>query len=326
MVTDLGPVPGEHGGEDPFGWLDALLNYVQPRSWSVSKNQPPPMWSRAVTGPEYVKNLVIYRELIARAMSQQGDVAKTVLERFSPPDDKPMCFKVLLACRFALENYLIAAGDRTYIATRLAGLYSEEKGTYSTWRSMYGDARPAILRGPDSENPRETSAIDDLDETRERMAILMATKQAQDVGFRHHAEYRARAAHRVTWVLLMVAAAFASVVYFTISPRGVLLPALVGGIMGAALGSLVSLRNKVRLMSDVRQFNSFFGGQLVIGGISGMAAFLLTQASFLTMKEPAAVIMLGVVLGFSEAAFIGILGRFTASAAPVPAGTERPQP
>ncbi|WP_405523462.1 hypothetical protein OG426_09625 [Streptomyces canus] len=307
----------------PHEWVDQLLNHRK-LWWQtlpfLRRQGTKNIVSRETSDPEFTKNLVIFRWLLKQAEDLRQRTGEDPIpnpERLAQPADQPLGFKVLLARRFTLEHLLIAVGDRRYLAARLAGLYEEEKGTYSTWQSMYGSDRPALLPGPAVNLPDNSDNGDDSNEInliRQRLARLMDAKEAQDVGFRHHAEFRVRAARRATKWMTLAAALFTAAVAWVMPGDSVMLASMAGGATGAALGGLIRLRDHVRLMSDVRQFSAFFIGQVIIGSVAGLVAFLLTRTSFLNISEDPAVIITAFVMGFSEAAFIGLLGKFTSAA------------
>jgi hypothetical protein len=168
--------------------IEGLLAYAESRRWwpPFRPHEVRALdfrWSREIGDPEFHKNLWIFRQLVAdaagiygravTALGEEGaaagsrstDVASQgtdrqrrafaagaehgeLRERIRLPADVPLTFKVLLARRFELEQLMLELADREYLTGRLAELYNEEKGTHSTWQSLFGDEYPALLSGP----------------------------------------------------------------------------------------------------------------------------------------------------------------------------------
>ena len=130
---------------------------------------------------EFVKNLQIFLRLVVdadalylrAAHNLTGDPAQAAAvtgrveelrARITLPTEVPLTLELLLGRRFELERLLIELGDRTYLAGRLADLYDEQPGTFSTWRSLYGDelrrccpaGSPAVPRRCRRRGPRRS--------------------------------------------------------------------------------------------------------------------------------------------------------------------------
>jgi hypothetical protein len=87
--------------------------------------------------------------------------------------------------------------------------------------------------------------------------------------------------------------------------------ALVSGGTGAALGGLIRLRNQVQWGNQARWFWLAFTGQVLIGSIAGLLAFLVSLTGAVVLSGgDAGVAVFAMALGFSEAAFLGLLSRF----------------
>jgi hypothetical protein len=312
------------------------------------------MWSREIDDPEFRKNLRVFRYLVDGAIEVCGraqimvgpggsavDAANTdnqrraaavvgrlgeFRERITLPAGVPLTLKTLLDHRFELEQLLIELGDREYLARRLADLYDEERGTHSTWRTLFGDQLPALLPGPIPAPTRAAAELRELQRsawppgeeevelTRRRLARLMSVKQADDQAWRMRWELKRRAALLVTWVLAIVTSGFGVAVARVVAEDRALLAAVAAGAAGAALGGLIRLRDQVSLGAQVRQFRPFFLGQVVVGATAGLATFLADASGIVTISGAATgVAAAGFALGFSEAAFVGLLTRIAAA-------------
>jgi len=369
--------------------IEGLLAYAESRRWwpPFRPREVRAMefcWSREIGDPEFHKNLWIFGQLVADAAgiygravtglgevdaaarsrstdaaSQSTDRQRRVIaagaedgelrERIRLPADVPLTLKVLLARRFELEQLLLELADREYLTGRLAELYNEEKGTHSTWQSLFGDKYPALLPGPVAPVLRDSASAqptvvpsmsastetqggvaspedDEVESTRWRLARLMHVKEAEDQTFRVRLELKRRAALLVTWVLAVVAIIFAVAVARVVAEDRELFAAAAAGAAGAALGGLIRLRDQVNLAAQVRQFRPFFVGQVVIGATAGLVTFLVDRSGIITISgQDTGVAALGFAVGFSEAAFIGLLTRIAPSAGGVEQrGTARP--
>jgi len=301
--------------------------------------------------PEFRKNLGIFRRLISGAIDlhlraadaqparapdgiragahdRRGQVLAggpggELRARITLPADVPLVLKVLLAHRFALEQLLIELADREYLAARLAEVYDERRGTHSTWRTLYSDHRPALLPGPvaaggragDEGSPAGAAGGDDEEEpTRRRLARLMRVKEAEDEVHRARWELKRRVALRATWVLAAVGGAFAAAVSVMVAQDVQLWSAVAAGAAGAALGGLVHLRDEITLGAQVRQFLPFFVGEVIVGAIAGVVVFLVADAEVVKGVGPGTgAVVLAFAIGFSEAAFLGLLARIAAT-------------
>jgi hypothetical protein len=284
--------------------------------------------------PEFVTNLQIFLRLVvdadalylraAHGLSGDPDQAAAVTarleelrQRIALPTDLPLTLDLLLGRRFELERLLIELGDRTYLAGRLADLYDEQPGTVATWRSRYGDELPALLPGGVTRHP-ETAApagAEEVEATRERLARLLHAKESQA----HLVKARWALKQRVTaptiLVLLLAVAAFAAAVARMAGDDQPLWSAAAAGAAGAALGGLIRLRDEVILGTQVRQLWLFFVGQVLVGVAAGVLTFLVDDGGLVAVAGGSAgVAAVAFAVGFSEAAFVGLLTR---PAAPV---------
>lgn len=234
------------------------------------------------------------------------------------PEGFPLTLKVLLGRRFALEQLLIEVGDECYLASRLAELYSEQHATSPTWQDLFGDQVPPLLPGPvHHPQPQPALAADQIETTRQRLARLMHVKEYEDQYRQARGELLRRTAIMAAVVLSVAVLGFATAVAFLVNyPRAPLAAAAAtaaAGATGAALGGLIKLRDQVYLGSQIRRFRPFFLGQVVIGAAAGLVTFLVVQAHIITISGPPGVgaAALAFAVGFSEAAFVGLLGRLT---------------
>jgi hypothetical protein len=300
---------------------------------------------RAVRDPEFRKNLRIFRRLLGEAVelhrravagSGRSAASSPVLlredalrERTAFPADLAWTLPLLLARRFELEQLLIEVGDREYLRGRLAELYDEGPGTHTTWRGLYGDALPALLPGQPGESGEDGEPGEDaagIEVIRARLVRLMRVKEAEDQDHRARWELRRRAALLVLAVLAVVAAAFTLAVAGAVPDDSDLLAAAAAGAAGAALGGLVRLRDEVRLGAQVRQFSPFFLGEVVVGVTAGVVMFLVDHSGIVRVSGAGTgVAALAFVVGFSEAAFIGVLARVAGTVRqPGPAASAAP--
>ena len=226
----------------------------------------------------------------------------------------PLTLKVLLGRRFALEQLLIEVGDERYLAGRLAELYSEQRVTAPTWQDLFGDQVPALL---DDRVGRQqcplAPKVDEIEPTRQRLARLMHVKEHEDEYRQARGGLKRHTARLVTGVLSVTVASFAAAVVFLVHDPKVPLAAAAAGAAGASLGGLIKLREQVSLGSQVRQFQWFFLGQVIIGAAAGLVTFVVEQADIVTISGPPGVGVTGLAfaVGFSEAAFVGLLGRLS---------------
>jgi hypothetical protein len=278
---------------------------------------------------EFVKNLQIFLRLVVdadalalrAAHSLSGDAAQAAAvtarlpelrERITLPTEVPLTLELLLARRFELERLLIELGDRTYLAGRLADLYDEEPGTVSTWRSLYGDELPPLLPGGVTRHPETVppAGPTEVEATRERLARLMHAKESQAQAVKARWALKRRVAAPTILVLLLAVAAFAAAVSGLAADDQALWAAAAAGGAGAALGGLIRLRDEVTLGTQARQFWLFFVGQVLVGVAAGVLVFLIDDGGLVAVAGgPAGVAAVAFAVGFSEAAFVGLLTR-----------------
>ena len=284
---------------------------------------------------EFVKNLQIFLRLVVdadalylrAAHNLSGDPAQAAAvtgrldelrERISLPTEVPLTLEVLLGRRFELERLLIELGDRTYLAGRLADLYDEAPGSVSTWRSLYGDELPALLPGGVTRHPEATrpAGPDEVEATRQRLARLMRAKESQAQAVKARWALKRRVVGPTIAVLLLAVAAFAAAVSGLAGDDRALWTAAAAGAAGAALGGLLRLRDEVTGGTQARQFWLFFVGQVLVGVAAGVLTFLVDDGGLVAVAGgDAGVAAVAFAVGFSEAAFVGLLARLGGAAA-----------
>jgi hypothetical protein len=279
--------------------------------------------------PEFIKNLQIFLRLVvdadalyvraAHGLTGDAGQAATITGReqelcecITLPTEVPLTLELLLARRFELERLLIEVGDRSYLAGRLADVYDEQPGTVSTWRSLYGDELPALLPGgvghqpPAAQPPGEA----EIEATRARLARLMHAKESQSQLVKARWGLKRQVATPTILVLLLAVAAFAVAAASLVGDDPALWSAAAAGAAGAALGGLVRLRDEVALGSQARQFLFFLLGQVLVGVAAGVVTFLVDDGGLIAVAGGSAgVAAVAFAVGFSEAAFVGLLTR-----------------
>ena len=284
---------------------------------------------------EFVKNLQIFLRLVVdadalylrSAHNLSGDRAQAAAfagrldelrERIALPTEVPLTLELLLGRRFELERLLIDLGDRTYLAGRLADLYDEQPGTVSTWRSLYGDELPALLPGGVTRHPEAAPppGAEEVEATRERLARLIHAKESQAQAVKARWALKQRVTAPTILVLLLAVAAFAAAVSEMVADDRALWAAGAAGAAGAALGGLIRLRDEVTLGTQARQFWLFFVGQVLVGVAAGVLTFLIDDGGLVAVAGGGAgVAAVAFAVGFSEAAFVGLLTRLGGSVA-----------
>jgi hypothetical protein len=297
--------------------------------------EEPSLRSPDVGDAEFVKNLQIFLRLVvdadalhlraAHGLTGDPEQAAAVngrleelRERIILPTDVPLTLELLLGRRFELERLLIELGDRTYLAGRLADLYDEQPGTFSTWRSLYGDELPALLPGGVTRHPEAAPppGAEEVEATRERLARLIHAKESQAQAVKARWALKQRVTAPTILVLLLAVAAFAAAVSEMVADDRALWAAGAAGAAGAALGGLIRLRDEVTLGTQARQFWLFFVGQVLVGVAAGVLTFLIDDGGLVAVAGGGAgVAAVAFAVGFSEAAFVGLLTRLGGSVA-----------
>ena len=297
--------------------------------------EEPSLRSPDARDAEFVKNLQIFLRLVVDADALHlrsahgltGDPAQAAAvnarlvelrERITLPTEVPVTLELLLGRRFELERLLIELGDRTYLAGRLADLYDEQPGTVATWRSLYGDELPALLPGGVTRHPEAVPAAgpEEVEATRERLARLMHAKESQAQAVKARWALKQRVTGPTILVLLVAVAAFAAAVATMVANDQGLWSAAAAGAAGAALGGLIRLRDEVLLGTQARQFWLFFCGQVLVGVAAGVLTFLIDDGGLVAVAGGnAGVAAVAFAVGFSEAAFVGLLTRLGGSMA-----------
>ncbi|HEV3014091.1 MAG TPA: hypothetical protein VG499_12505, partial [Actinomycetota bacterium] len=196
--------------------------------------------------------------------------------------------------------------------------YDEQPGSVSTWRSLYGDELPALLPGGVTRHPEAAPppGPDEVEATRERLARLMHAKESQAQAVKARWALKQRVTGPTILVLLLAVAAFAAAVSGMAAGDQALWAAAAAGAAGAALGGLIRLRDEVALGTQARQFWLFFVGQVLVGVAAGVLTFLIDDGGLVAVAGGAAgVAAVAFAVGFSEAAFVGLLTRLGGSVA-----------
>jgi len=297
--------------------------------------EEPSLRSPDARDAEFVKNLQIFLRLVTDADALHlraahgltGDPAQAAAvngrleelrERITLPTDVPLTLELLLGRRFELERLLIELGDRTYLAGRLADVYDEQSGTVATWRSLYGDELPALLPGGVTRHPEaaQPAGAEEVEATRRRLARLMHVKESQAHLVKARWALKQRVATPTILVLLLAVAAFTAAVARMAADDQALWSAAAAGAAGAALGGLIRLRDEVTLGTQARQFWLFFVGQVLVGVAAGVLTFLVDDGGLVAVAGGSAgVAAVAFAVGFSEAAFVGLLARLGGSVA-----------
>jgi hypothetical protein len=295
--------------------------------------EEPSLRSPDARDAEFVKNLQIFLRLVTDADALHlraahgltGDPAQAAAvngrleelrERITLPTDVPLTLELLLGRRFELERLLIELGDRTYLAGRLADVYDEQAGTVATWRSLYGDELPALLPGGVTRHPEaaQPAGAEEVEATRQRLARLMHVKESQAHLVKARWALKQRVATPTILVLLLAVAAFAAAVARMAADDQALWSAAAAGAAGAALGGLIRLRDEVTLGTQARQFWLFFCGQVLVGAAAGVLTFLIDDGGLVAVAGGSAgVAAVAFAVGFSEAAFVGLVTRLGGS-------------
>ena len=259
------------------------------------------------------------------------------------PDGAELTLDALLTRRFELEQTLLELGDEKYVRSRAADLYDEEKGgTVITWKELYEDPQrlqectfpPPLLAdavprygGANSSSDRASSRPEaaatsqanqraqqpDSDEGRTRMMLarLLAVKHSTYLPLRARRELKQRLLLQIVVpVTLLLTVLFAVAIALVEDENDGFLLTAAGGAAGAALGSLIKLRDEIRRGAEMREFRPLFFGQIIVGAAAGLLAFVTAQAGIVRLGGgTSGLAAFGFVLGFSEAAFLGLVGR-----------------
>jgi hypothetical protein len=282
-----------------------------------------------VVDPEFRKNLRIVRRLISDAAEQcvraecrpfgsDPELArrnvtfriKELEERIHLPSDRPLTLKVLLGFRFTLEQLLIDIGDEVYVGSRAAALYAEDEGSVVTWKELFDSRTPPLMVANISDERRqheEHTQRDRLELTRTMVAHLLAAKEADDMPIRARRELKQAAFFWVAPLFVIAAAFLAHAIARESIP--VFLPA-VSGMTGAALGMLFKLRDELKLGSQIREFLPFAVAQLMVGITAGLFVSMIEGSDVVNLVESAGGVgVISFVVGYSEAAFLGLVGN-----------------
>ena len=189
---------------------------------------------------------------------------------------------------------------------------------------MFGDSLPALLPGPtknvhadedaggaENSTTRSQHGLE-VETAHQRLARLMRQKEAEDELLRARWEVKRRAATTAVLCLagLFVTQSIALIVWL---PDDALIVACAAtGAVGATLGSLMRLRDQLNLVTQVRQFRTFFLGQVLVGAVASIFTLLIAKTGALTLPGgDVGTTAAAFAAGFSEAAFIGLISKFS---------------
>ncbi len=223
------------------------------------------------------------------------------------PRRSPWTLEIVLARRFRLEALLIDLGDEKYLRERAAAFYTERHGRGVRWGTMYPRQVPPILAG--SRSGRRPGP-EDVDLTRRMLQQLVAAKQFDDVPVRNRNELTLRALRIIAPVVLLASVAFAVAIADVVPDDRVLQLAAAAGAIGAALGTLIRVRDDLIPGSQIREFVPFFISQVTVGATAGMLAFLVDRSGIVAVGGDASgLAAVAFALGFTEAAFLRLIAR-----------------
>ena len=252
------------------------------------------------------------------------------------PSNVPLTLKLLLGQRFELERILIEVGDEHYLRSRAADLYSEGESTMVTWEGLVRKGlfagpppllsdlmpRPAKPASGSEATPKEghdrgtedagneRSQLDSVERTRRMLAWLIAAKEAQDLPLRARRELKQQALLAVLPVIIATTILFGVAIGLIDEGENEFLLAAAAGAAGAALGGLLRLRDEVNFGAQIREFVPFFLGEVVVGAAAGLLVFVVVNAGIIQLGGGAnGLAAFGFVVGFSEAAFLGLVSR-----------------
>jgi hypothetical protein len=272
------------------------------------------VWTADVRDPEFRKmlrslaRLVSDAEGIHRRLDLSAPDLAELTEAVTMPRRSPWTIEVLIARRFRLEALLLDLGDEKYLRERAAAFYMEPAGAGVRWRTMYPRRVPPLLRGVQGAESEPDAAAVRL--TRRMLQQLVAAKHFADVRIRNRNELTLRALRIVAPVVLVASAAFALAIAMVEGDDRVLQMAAAAGALGAALGTLIRVRDDLVPGSQIREFIPFFISQVTVGATSGMLAFLVDQSGIVAIGGDASgLAAVAFALGFTEAAFLRLISR-----------------
>lgn len=304
----LGPLAGEESRR--VAHLFDCRGWPRPLEWGDRRRarKAEVGWSSDLGDPELTKNLRTYLRLIdgADGVIARGSprlTSEEVTERLIPRDaGVPLTIESLLGRRFDLERLLVEKGDPVYVRERAAELFEEEEGTVRTWKQLF----------PGEPLPEPTPTGSDVVPTRRRLGRVLAAKEALDLPLRARRQLKSRALLLLVLPLLVVAAALFGLAIAKVvgGGDGALLLAAAAGATGACLGGLFRLRDTVRRGAQVREFGPFFVGQIVVGAVAGLLAFVVDDAEAVEIGGgDAGLAAFSFALGYSEAVLIGLIAK-----------------
>jgi hypothetical protein len=314
-----------------------VAGWFRPR-WQKRVEEAHVVITRDITDPEFRKNLRMFRRLISetaglyqRAECRAAGDSATELQvrnlgcripelksQIRLPSHRPLTLKVLLGYRFTLEHLLIDVGDDMYVTKRAAALYAEDEGTVITWKELFKDQQPPLMMA----NSLEEQAAQ-VERTRIMVAQLLAAKEADDMPIRARRELKQRAFAKLLPFFILGASLFGYAIWR--ESVEVVLPA-VAGMTGAALGMLLKLRDELQRGSQIREFLPFALAQLVVGATAGLFVSLVEASGVINLADKTTGVgAVSFVVGYSEAAFLGLVGSIVPTTRPSPSNSAATQ-
>jgi hypothetical protein len=293
--------------------IDPLFACRRPHAKRCAERYGIP-WTPDILDPEYRKTLRNLSRLMADAegicrrrgldASQLAELAEAV----RLPQRAPLTIEVLLARRFRLEALLIDLGDEKYLRERAAAYWMERDEMRVRWATMYPRRVPPILEGIRRENGRSRDEV--AERTRQMLQQLVAAKHYDDIPMRRANELALRALRLIAPVVLLASVAFALAIADVTTADTALQVAAAAGATGAALGTLIKVRDRIVPGVQYQQFLPFFLAQVTVGATAGMLTFLADEAGMITIGGGVSgLAALSFALGFTEAAFLRLIAR-----------------
>ena len=139
---------------------------------------------------------------------------------------------------------------------------------------------------------------------------LFAAKHYDDVPSRNSDELSLRALRVIAPIVLLASGAFGLAIAYVSEPDGWVQVAASAGAIGAALGTLIRVRDHLVPGSHIREFTPFFIAQVAVGATAGLLAYLVDMSGIVTVGGDAqGLAAVAFALGFTEAAFLRLIAR-----------------
>jgi hypothetical protein len=297
-----------------LGYIDLLLGVRLIRGRRQARDRGLALTSD-VRDPEFRKNLrtlarlVSHAETLERRACFDERALAELTDALRLPAGARLTTEALLVRRFRLEMLLLEHGDAEYLRERAAAVYWGESPTARVrWRSMYGDQAPPILAG--ACDGRLAPPGEGVERTRAMLLQLFAAKHYDDVPTRNSNELSLRALRVIAPVVLLASGAFGLAIALVAEQDNWVLVAASAGAIGAALGTLIRVRDHLVSGSQIREFTPFFIAQVAVGVTAGLLAYLVDASGIVTVDGDAhGLAAIAFALGFTEAAFLRLIAR-----------------